>query len=239
VSWSWFLYTTLPPPDVVRVEAEYQTALDEYLAEHDVDDAFAEAGVGGRPPPNPEDVAAYRAKFGEELDPRIRARLAECRATVAFDYVRGDATDSPLQVSLLRFFLERLAPCVFDWGDSSLELGEETLATLSRAKSRGRLGSGPPAPKPKQPVKRRAAKPGELRAIALVEQLSSAADDPNARVDLSRAVAKLSPDAQRYVQLLIEEGARDDTAAARTLALAPDAFERAAAEVEAALRDLA
>jgi hypothetical protein len=88
-------------------------------------------------------------------------------------------------------------------------------------------------------VKRRDPKPGELRAIAVVEQLWRAADDPAARFDLSRVVSKLSPDAQRYVQLLIQEGARDDIAAAKALGLGKDAFEHAVAEVEAALRELA
>ncbi len=139
VSWSWYLYTTLPPREALRVDAEYLTALEQYLAEHDDDDELAQAGAGGPPPPKPDDVATYRARFREELDPAILARLAECRATISFDYVRGEATDSPLQVSVLRFFLERLGPCVFDWGDLSLELGEVALARLSQAKSCGPL----------------------------------------------------------------------------------------------------
>jgi hypothetical protein len=239
VSWSWYLYTTRSPQDVVRVDAEYQAAIDEYLSNHDVDDEYAEAGAGGSPPPRPDDVAAAIADRRENLAPAIRARLLECRATVSFDYVRGDATESPLQVSALRFWLERLEPCVFDWGDLSLELGEIALQKLARAKSRGHLGGRAPVAKPKKPVKTRTAKPGELRAIALVKELTRLANDHDARVDLSRALAKLSVDAQRYVQLIIEDGACADAAAARSLDLSPDAVDCAATEVEATLRALA
>jgi hypothetical protein len=240
VSWSWHIYTTIAPPEVVRIEDAYQVALEAYLAEHDDDDdddARPEAGAG-RAPPSPDEVAAYRARFGEALDPEIRARLADCRATISFANVRGEPTDGRLQVSALRFFLERLAPCVFDAGDLSLELGEVRLAQLARARSRGRLGDRIAA-KPRKPVQRRAARPGELRAIGVVTRLERAAEDPDARLDLSRAIARLSPAAQRYVELLIRAGACDDAAAARALALPAEAVERAAVELETALAELA
>ena len=87
-------------------------------------------------------------------------------------------------------------------------------------------------------LKRRHARPGELRAIEILARLSRAGADPEAQLDLSRTVAKLSEPAQRYLELLVSEGVRTDGDAARSLALAPNVFQRAIEEVEAALRKL-
>ena len=56
--------------------------------------------------------------------------------------------------------------------------------------------------------------------------------------DLSRAMARLSAPAQRYLALLASEGVCADAAAAQSLALTPDAFQRMIEKVEAALREL-
>ena len=238
MSWSWYLYTTLAPPEVVRVDAAYQAAIEAYLEEHDVDDVLAETGAAGPPPPRPDEVSAYRARFGETVDPALLARLANCRTTIAFDDVRSDVTDSPLQVSALQFLLERLAPCVFDRGEFSLELGETLLDKLARVENRGQLGATRREPRTAKPAKRRPAKPGELRAIAILEQLSRLAADPDLRLDLQRAVAGLSGPAQRYVELLVSEGACSDADAARSLALDADALQHVIDEIAAALAEL-
>ena len=238
MSWSWYIYTTLAPVEVVRIDAAYQAALDAFLQEHDVIDSLPEVGPGGPPPPTPEAVSAYWAQSDEPIDPVILARLAACRTTVVLGYVSGGLQDSPLQVSALRFLLERLAPCVFDWGEYALESGEETLQQLAGAKSRGRLDRPSPKPRPVTPVPRARVRPGQLRAANILVTLSRAEEDRDAQLDLSRAVARMSEPARRYLELILAEGARAGDDAAATLRLAPDALERAIEEIEAGLREL-
>jgi hypothetical protein len=81
MSWSWYIYTTLAPPDVVRVDAAYQAAIDAYQEEHDVIDNLTEVGPGGPPPPRPEAVSAYRAQLGE-LCAQASARPCAARQQV-------------------------------------------------------------------------------------------------------------------------------------------------------------
>jgi hypothetical protein len=238
VSWSWYLYTTHPPADVVAAGASYQGALEEYRDEHDVNDDFAEAGPGGVAPPTTEQVAALHARFGRHLDRDVLERLVACRATVSFDYVRDDPEWSPMQVSSLRFWLDRLAPCVMDWGggELSFELGEHVLARLKKMRSCGALGGAAPAKR--RTVRRRAEKPGEVRAVRILEYFDQARADPGSALDLQRALGSLSEHAQRYVELLVQEGARPDSASARELGLSVATFRDVVEEVERAIASL-
>ncbi len=236
MSWSWFLYTTHAPPDVVAVDAAYQAALEEYLEEHDVYDGLAEAGAGGVAPPTVEEVTSLDAKYRRRTPREVLDRLALCRTTVSFEYVRDGPDESPIQVSSLRFWLERLAPCVMDWGDYSLELGEHALARLKKMRSCGALGGAPPARR--APVRRRAEKPGEVRAVRVLECFDRARADPANALDLQRALGSLSEHAQSYVELLVREGARADATAARALWLSAQAFREVVEEVERAMDGL-
>jgi hypothetical protein len=235
VSWSWYLYTTRAPADVIAVEAELEAALDAYFEDHDDGDSYAEHGAGGGAPPKPDDVVAYRERFRETVDPAILTRLGQCRTTMSFDYVRDRPEDSPIQVSILKVCLDRLAPCVFDWGDLSLELGEIALARLAKLRSRRLDVARKPAPAPRRPVKRRAAKPGEVRALRVVAALANAEDDPDLAVDLHRALDRIAPLAKRYVHLLAEDGAMDDATAAKRLDVEPAVLGAVIGEVDAVL----
>ena len=231
MSWSWYLYTTHPPPDVVAVDASYQAALEEYLEEHGGDD-IAEAAAGGVAPPTVAEVVASDTRFRRQTARNVLDRLAACRATVTFEYVRDEPESSPMQVSSLRFWLERLGPCIMDWGDWSLELGEHVLVRLKKMRSCGALGGAPPVKRPT--VRRRAEKPGEVRAVRILECFDRARTDPGSAIDLKRTLGSLSEHAQQYVELLVREGARPDKAAATALGLSVDAFRDVVEEVERA-----
>src|ERR1700710_1074293 len=137
MSWSWHIYTARTAAEVVAFDAELSAALEAFLEDHDADDEMAEAGPGGGPPPKPEDVVAYRAGFRETVPSAILERLGACASTYAFEYVRGEPETSPLQVSVLKAALDALAPCIIDWGDLSLELGETARGRLAKMRSRG------------------------------------------------------------------------------------------------------
>ena len=230
MSWSWYLYTTRAPPEVFAADRELDAALARYQDDHDDgDDYYAQTGPGGSAPPSAEDVIARYREYRKVAPPDVLARIVHCRATLAFDYV-GD--ESPLQVSILRFCLERLAPCVFDWGGYELELGETVLARLAKRRSRGPLGEASAPDKPKRPVKPRREKPGEVRAIRIVGALEAARADAALAHDLARALSRLSEPARKYVKLLAEDGAMSDAVAAKRLAVDGAALRIVIDEVE-------
>jgi hypothetical protein len=84
-------------------------------------------------------------------------------------------------------------------------------------------------------VKRRAAKPGEVRAARILEGVALAAGDPEAALDVRDAVAELSPVARRYLSLLLDEGALTDARARKVLAIDAETLAAAVVDVEAAV----
>jgi hypothetical protein len=218
---------------VVAVDAAFAEAFAEYADEHDISDDYAEPHAGGSLPPRPEVVAESLPRKGKTDPRRILERVALCKTTVTFEYVRPShyPEENPLQVTILRFWLERLAPCVMDWGDFAVELGEDVLARLRKMKSKGTLGHVPPAKK--KPVRRRVARPGEVRSVRILQRLEVARADPDLAVDLGRALAKLSAPAERYLTLLLEEGAVDDSKAMRALEVDAATLAAIAEEIEA------
>jgi len=235
VSWSWYIYTAKPASDVIAFDGDLSAALDAFLEERDIDDEMAEPGPGGPAPPKPDEVSAYRARFRETVEQSVLERLATCRSTYAFDYVRGGLQASPLQVSVMKYALDALAPCVVDWGDMSLELGERALGRIAKMRSRGNLRPSAPVAK-KKPVKLRAEKPGEVRAARIFLAIKTASRDPDATFDLRQAIAKLSPDANRYLAMLVEEGAMPDARARKELGMDAAQLIAVMDEIESALR---
>jgi hypothetical protein len=233
MSHSWYLYTEAAPAYVLEVEAAYTRLLEEQEEAWEEQDWWlAEIGAGGGPPPSPQETREREKIYRERTPEDVLARLGRCRSTVSFDYVRGSADDSPLQVAALRFFLGKLAPCVLDFGGPPLEMGERVIARLRRA--RGVRFEERVAVRPRRPVRSRPAKTGELRALAILARFKAAAEDQEEAIDLRKRGAALSLLAQRYLRLLIEDGPLSDRAAARRLGSTPSVLGPALAEVERA-----
>jgi hypothetical protein len=120
-----------------------------------------------------------------------------------------------------------------DFGDAPLELGELVFARLRNARGVD-LEAAPPTPPKRRPVRRRPAKRGELRALAVLARFE-ALSDPIESIDVRERSARLSPVAQRYLRLLLDEGALSDRAAARRLDCALSALAPALDEVDRVL----
>jgi hypothetical protein len=251
VSWSWNLYSACPVRDAQAIKLALERGLVEYLAEHEeCSDTYAEVGIGGKVP-TPKAVRAAAAELGDEVPAEILERLKACHTSLVLEDVT-DGLDSPLQVSILQFLVTQLAPCLMDWGDFELELGEAVLDKLAPRRSRGALPTGPvpaavaasppavgPSPKPKAP-KRAAIRPlqeqgGERRALRLIGLLERARVDRDLAIDLQRGIGRLPPLATDYLELILSDGAMDDARAASELELSLEELQPVLVKIEAAL----
>ncbi len=84
-------------------------------------------------------------------------------------------------------------------------------------------------------AKPRDPKPGELRGIKILELIERLSKRPESRVDLERALERLSPDGQIYIRHLVMSGPSSDITAAKASGLKKDALLAAAIEVETKL----
>lgn len=220
MSWSWYVYSELVPAELAAIETAYDEAIESYLSDHgDQDGDLAQLSIGA-PTPTTDGVS-----------PELRERLGRCRSGVSLDYVSSGLAENPLQVSALDFLLERLKPCVIDWGDHAFELGEKARGALKRMK-RARLQPAPPRQARRAPT-RRAAKAGELRAIALVQLIANArSGDREAAVYLTDLANRCSELARRYLALLAAEGACGDRMAARRLEVSEATLREAVQPLE-------
>ncbi|MCA2977787.1 MAG: hypothetical protein INH41_22180 [Myxococcaceae bacterium] len=143
--------------------------------------------------------------------------LAQARSFIRVTDLGGGWTREPLCRSMLRWVLQHVEhPHEVVWTDGeSAELGDELLQrTWLRGGIRGFGGNG--AAK-KRPIKRRAARAGELKALQLHARLSEAAHDPDLALDLRRALDDVTDDARALAASLLHEGVADDVAIARRL----------------------
>jgi hypothetical protein len=238
MSWELFIYTTRSPSEVSSVADELRAALatwwEERADELDDDEWAADEGPDGERAPTRDELLASHAHYQTPPPPEpVLERLAQCRGTYWFRKP-PDATASPLHCSVLRFLLERLAPCLI--GDKeSVELGEVELSRLSRLPSRGKLGREPAPRARAHPIERRREKSGEVRALRILARVDAARADPNEAIDLRALLAKLSAHANAYVALLADEGALSDAAAKKKLGLDSQAFAEAVSEVARSL----
>jgi hypothetical protein len=235
MSATFFVFSPLSPEELRAVEAACTSTIEAYLEEHpDCDDEWGELGPGGALPTQPEVASAYR-RFRLDLPDEIVETLSRCRSSLAIDRP-GDLTTERLQVSALRMLLQRAGDALVMLNDYPLLPAREVLADLKRRKGAPGFGLDAPAPKPPKPVKRRDARPGEVRALRILAVLERSMRDRDLALDVRAALGRVPDLAQRYAALLLEEGARDDAKSAKALGVDLDVLDAAAQALDAALR---
>lgn len=234
MSATYSILSTLEPKAMLELEQAVIGAVEEYLEEHpDCDDDWGEMGAGGHIPSADEARDAY-ARYRLKLEPDVLERLGRCRSVLGIDNPGDIATEGGLQVSILRFLLERAGESLVLLEDYPFEKGEVLLGKL--AKQRGAKGFGQaPAPK-RRSVAKRDAKPGELRALRVLGVLERAVNDVRVAIDVKAALHSVSETARNYGALLLEEGAVTDAQAAKALGVSQAELVAAADELERALR---
>jgi hypothetical protein len=161
------------------------------------------------------------------LDPDILVRLGGCRSAFSIDRP-GDIAVGGLQVSVMRFVLQRTGPGLAMLNDYPFVTSEILLAELARLRGSPRLDAPAAVARPRKPVPRRDARPGEVRALRLVGVLESAQDDPATAIDVRAIVDRAPALARAYLALLLEAGAMSDAQAAKRLAVSTADLSEAA-----------
>ena len=233
MSATFFVFSPLSPAELREVEAACTSAIDAYLEEHpDCEDEWGELGPGGALPTQHDVAKAYRA-LRLDLPDEIAATLSRCRSSLAIDHP-GDLTTERLQVSALRMLLQRVGDALVLLNDYPLLPARRVLADLDRRQ--GARGFDTPAKKATKPIKRRDARPGEVRALRVLAVLERAMHDRDLALDVRSALTRLPELSQRYAALLMEEGARDDAKCAKALGVSVDVLDAAAHALDRALR---
>jgi hypothetical protein len=237
MSATFYVLSPLEPKEMIAVEQAAISAVETYLAEHpDCEDEWGEMSAGGYLPTEEEARAAY-AKYRLPLDASVLARLARCRSCFTIDRPGDIDGVDDLQVSLLRFVLERTGEGLVLLNDYPFETSEALLAKLKRRpQAKGFAAIVEPAKaSPRRPVARRHAKAGELRAVRVLRTLEAALNDVRVSIDVKEALRRVSEGARNYGALLLEEGALSDAKAAAALRVPEAEVARAAEELESAL----
>lgn len=241
MSWTWFVYTQLPAKGLLEIEEELERALTEWVEERgdeaseELLETCGQVGPGGPVPPV-DDVVATNARFGRRVDPEVLERLATCRSSLAIDRIRGSGLEHPLQVSVLKFILDRTGDSLVDWGDHQIALAERALEDLGKYRAR-RFGETPTALR--KATRTRKERPGELRSVRIWNAIQHCADDPDSSIDLSRARSAMTKIQSAYLELLAANGAMDDRQAASALGVSPSELDGELDALERVIRDLA
>lgn len=234
MSATYSILSTLEPKAMLELEQAAISAVEDYLEEHpECEDDWGEMSAGG-PMPSPADVRAAYENYGLELEPDVLERLERCRSVFSIDNPGDIDTVGGLQVSLLRLVLEGAGESLALLNDYPFEKGEALLARLEKTPGAKDFGGAPP-PK-RRPVARRDAKPGEVRALRVLNVLERAVNDVRVAIDVKAALHSVSQTARNYGALLLEEGAVTDAHAAKTLGVSQADLTAAADELERALR---
>jgi len=196
--------------------------------------------AASRVPDRAEVLAEYR-RYQLELPERVLHRLHACRSSLVIEDP-GDLAESPLQVSLLRFLLERVGHGLIMFGDYPLEPTEQVLEELRTRHGAPGFDERPGAARGHRESRAQRetphAPPTEVRAVRILELLKSAESSVELAIDVRDILSRASPLARRYAALIYEEGAIDDLKASRLLGVSADELEPEARALDARLREL-
>ena len=261
MSATWTIYSPLAPQRMRSLEEECDQAVEEYLEEHpDCDDQCGEVLADGQLP-DADEVTRGHERYRLPLPAAILERLAGCRSAMTIDRP-GDLDGDPLQVSVLRFLLERAGEALVMLNDYPLRRSEELLAEIAQKPGAAgfldddddeRGDEADEADEADEEDEPRSAPPrssrqgglgglaamagGQERAARLEQILNSARDNPELSIEVIEVLRKTPDLGRRYAALLMEEGAMPDAMAARSLNAPRDEITAAADALDRALRD--
>jgi hypothetical protein len=233
MSATYSIFSPLAPREMLELEQECTRAVEQYLEDHpDCDDEWGEMQAGGSIP-RAEEVRTEYARLGLVLDADVLERLSRCGSVFSIDRPGDIETMGGLQVSILRYVLQRTGEGLVLLNDYPFEPSEALLSKL-RAR-RGASGFGVTSAPKRRRALRREAKPGELRALRVLQVLERAVGDVRVAIDVKQGLRSVGELARNYAALLLEEGAQPDLRAAKALGVSRSELESAADELERAL----
>jgi hypothetical protein len=236
----WLLLSPLTTKKMLALQHECEAVIEEYRAAHpDCEDVCGEIAVGGDVPTAEEVSAAHKDRDLPLPDPVLK-RLARCRTSLTI-VEPGDVEVDLLQLSVLRFLLERLGKGLVRLADYPLEISDEALERLRQERgargfdgeddeeAEGELGVEPRGPGQQ-------AMSGLARANRILAVFKATDRNVDLAIDVRRAFGRISELSRRYAMLIYEEGGLPDAQAAQALGVSADDLEAAAASLDQALR---
>ncbi|MFO0727679.1 MAG: hypothetical protein U1E65_28125 [Myxococcota bacterium] len=218
---SWLIISPLSSDALAALAQECQRAIDAQRAEDSSHSAGAVSQTGLVP--SEAEVKERYAAHGGKLSRAILDRLKKARATLSID----DPTpphESPLQVAALAWLLERCGDALVDLGDQRLFAVADAKKLLAAFPSLEGFEAPSAGKRKAAPVPR--ASPAEL----ILATFELAEENVDLQIDLKDALQQGTAAAQRYVMLLLSDGAVPSDKAAKKLALSVEEVERAAEE---------
>ena len=130
MSATYTILSSLEAKEMLDLEQACLRAVEEYLEEHpECEDDWGEMGAGGAIP-RAEEVGEAYAERRLVPDADLIERLGRCRSAFSIDQPGDIETVGGLQVSILRFLLERAGESLVLLNDYPFEKGDALLAKL-------------------------------------------------------------------------------------------------------------
>jgi hypothetical protein len=232
VAFSWFVYTPLSAKEALAVEDRLRAVVGALIASRP---ALAKVGqewgdvTVEEALPSADDVAELSDAFGRPVSDDVLDRLDTCRSSLCVE--RNGVHDlDPLQVSLLRWLIDNLGPCLVDWGDMNIVLSEDVLTDIDEYPSAGNLdGTGPipadPAAAPAADAPVGDVSVGVERATETGQAIEAVSEDPFLRRRFMRLVESYPQWVKTYVKILEERGPVGDAVVSKELGVAVDKLD--------------
>jgi len=218
--WTYYIYTPLDFEEVRRLEDQYSQEFERFLSDNPEIGDYNE-GTGmvfvSKNVPSLEEVKQTNAEFEIELADSLLGRLRGCRSVIEIENpLPPDA--SRLQVSTLRFLLEKAGSGIMDWGDHQLQPCEDALAKINQMRSFGVMGET------KVTLQDAFSLPDafEARANRIMHLFQMAEADAELAVDIQKLIARQPTLVQQYMAYLFRNGPVSDKDAAKALGVTRD-----------------
>jgi hypothetical protein len=234
---TWLLLSPFTSKKMLALKQECEAVVKEYRDAHpDLADTCGELAVG-TDVPTPDEVEAAHDERDLPLSDAVLKRLARCRTSLTIDEP-GDLEVDRLQLSVLRFLLERLGKGLVKLEDYPLETSDEVLERLKEQRGApGFDGDEDEEVEDDDEVAHKAIV-GLERATRILAVFKATDRNVDLAIDVRRAFGRISELARRYGALIYEEGPVSDSQAAKALGVSADDLVAAAVSLDEALRHI-
>lgn len=228
MAFSWLVYSPLSTKAALALEERLRPEIDKLLERVPTlkkKGAWGEITVSADVPAV-DDVLDLAEAYDRDLPEEVLERLEACKSSIEIE--RNGVNDlDPLQVSLLRWLIAEIGPCLIDWGDFQIVTSEGVAGDLEGFESAGVIGDADAAPKPAPKPKAKAPKAEEStvgleRSQELEAAIAQISQDPFLLKRYRKTLEKYPEFIRAYVIILQTDGALSDPAACKRLGVTQD-----------------
>ncbi|MEZ4219392.1 MAG: hypothetical protein R3B13_00595 [Polyangiaceae bacterium] len=234
MSVTYWILSPLSEKEMLDLEYECGDALDAWFEAHpDTDEEYGEMETAESVPTLDEVEKAYK-KRKLKLDDATIERLSSCESAFTIEEPASIELGG-LQLSILRYLLQRAGSGLVSLGDYPFETCEAALARLEDLPGVDGFADGGASVK-RSRFSRAGGDDGKARAERVLRILESAMRNVNQAIDVKNALYRASEASRNYGALLLEEGAMTDVLAAERLGVELDELVSAADSLDQGLK---